>query len=183
MFATYFQLGVEHILDIDGYDHILFIASLACLWGFLTTRQILILITAFTLGHCLTLALSGLSFININPLLIEKLIPATIIASCIDNLLQLMRKQKFNPKYLLVIFFGLIHGLGFSNYFKAIIGREDSLVMTLFSFNLGVEVAQVIIILLMIIVIFLLSKIGIKHKHIVGVCSMVIMLIAFGLYL
>jgi hypothetical protein len=150
MFSDYFTLGIEHILDPNGYDHILFVTVLCALYNPSQWKKILILVTAFTVGHSLTLALAALDLVSINAGLIEKLIPITIILTGLFNIYSVL-KNIVNDKYvmwnyMLALGFGLIHGLGFSNYFKAILGREESLVKPLFAFNIGVEAGQIAIV-------------------------------------
>ncbi len=147
MFGTYFQLGFDHILDMDGYDHILFVIALCAVYALSQWKHILILVTAFTIGHCLTLVLSGLKIVNISPSLIEFLIPLTILITAIFNIVAGKPSDcKVRWNYLLALFFGLIHGLGFSNYFRALIGKEDNIISILLPFNLGVEVGQIVIV-------------------------------------
>ena len=161
-FAIYFELGREHILDINGYDHILFVIALCSIYLLQDWKKVLILITAFTIGHSITLALSTLELVNFRSDIIEFLIPCTIFISAFSNLL---RKQsaltpaKFNLNYFFALFFGLIHGLGFSNYLKSILGREDSIVTPLLSFNLGLELGQIIIVVFFMIISFVFVNI------------------------
>ena len=149
MFSDFFKLGLDHILDPNGYDHILFVTVLCALYEIKQWKKILILVTAFTLGHSLTLALAALDIVNVNSTLIEWLIPVTIIITGIFNLVSTRKNidnQNVLVNYLLALGFGLIHGLGFSNYFKAILGNEESVVQPLFAFNIGVEAGQIFIV-------------------------------------
>src|SRR5687767_4476855 len=129
-FWLYFDLGKDHIADLEGYDHILFIAAL-CL-GYLPGewKKILILVTAFTVGHSITLALSALKIINVSTELVEFLIPITIIITAITNLRKkdLEKTRRFSAVYFYAVFFGLIHGLGFSNYLKSLLGKDTNIV-------------------------------------------------------
>lgn len=160
MFSTYFELGFDHILDIKAYDHILFIVALCAIYTISQWRDILILVTAFTIGHCMTLVLSGLKLVNVNADLVEFLIPLTILMTAIINILQKQPTpsgiEKSNLKlkwnYVMALLFGLIHGLGFSNYFKALIGQEENIVSVLLPFNLGVEAGQIIIVAIIMLV-------------------------------
>jgi hypothetical protein len=148
-FELYFKLGMEHILDVNGYDHILFVVALAALHLLKDWKKVLILVTAFTIGHSITLALSTLKVVNINPDLIEFLIPVTILITAIANLFKkfdLQKPRSMSLNYFFALFFGLIHGLGFSNYLKSILGRDASIVKQLLAFNLGLEVGQLIIV-------------------------------------
>ena len=149
-FSLYFKLGLTHILDVRGYDHILFVVALCALYLPRDWRKILILVTAFTVGHSLTLALATLRLVTINPDLVELLIPITIFITAASNVIRkrgaaLPRVAPLN--YALALGFGLIHGLGFSNYLRSLLGRSESLLMPLLSFNLGLELGQLIIVL------------------------------------
>jgi len=163
MFNDYFKLGIDHILDPNGYDHILFVTTLCALYRPEQWRKLVILVTAFTLGHSLTLALSGLDMVSVNPVLIERLIPITIILTGIFNIYVISKNNENDTKvmfnYIISLGFGLIHGLGFSNYFKAILGNEESIVKPLFAFNIGVEVGQIVIVALVIVLAYLLLNV------------------------
>ena len=155
-FSLYFKLGLTHILDIQGYDHILFVVALCALYLVRDWRKILILVTAFTVGHSVTLALATLGWVRINPDLIEFLIPVTIFITAVSNIIR--KRGAALPKvaplnYAFALFFGLIHGLGFSNYLRSLLGRGESLVVPLLSFNLGLELGQIVI-----VVVFLLAS-------------------------
>lgn len=148
MFGTYFQLGLEHILDINGYDHILFVLALCATYQLFQWKRVLILVTAFTIGHSITLALAALDKISFNPTVIEVLIPVTIILTGLFNIVfKANESGKFASwKYLLPLCFGLIHGLGFSNYFRALMSSASEVVKPLFYFNLGVEAGQIVVV-------------------------------------
>jgi len=157
LFELYFKLGLQHIADLKGYDHILFILTLCAVYSLKEWKRVLVLVTAFTIGHSLTLALATLDLIRVDGDLIEFLIPLTIFITALSNLLA--RKQKVNSRlyylrYTAALFFGLIHGLGFSNYLRSLLGAEGGLVLPLFSFNVGIEVGQIIIVA----IIMLLTK-------------------------
>ncbi|CAN5157739.1 HupE/UreJ family protein [soil metagenome] len=149
-FQLYFVLGKDHILDYaNGYDHILFVVALCAVYIIKEWKQILILITAFTIGHSITLALSTLKVISVNSSLIEFLIPLTIFVTSVSNLFkkeQSLNQGPIQVNYFLALFFGLIHGMGFSNYLKALLGRDQSIFSQLFAFNLGLEFGQIIIV-------------------------------------
>lgn len=156
VFSLYFELGLTHILDVRGYDHILFVVALCALYLLRDWRKILILVTAFTVGHSVTLALATLRIVRIDAALIEFLIPVTIFITAVSNII---RKRGANlPRvaplsYAFALFFGLIHGLGFSNYLRSLLGQNESLLVPLLSFNLGLELGQIII-----VAIFLVSS-------------------------
>lgn len=160
-FWMFFELGREHIADLSGYDHILFIAAL-CI-GYLPKdwKKILILVTAFTVGHSITLALSALDAVTVSAEWIEFLIPVTIMITALINILRkdAERKQRVvSLEFLLASFFGLIHGLGFSNYLKSLLGRDTSIINQLLAFNIGLEIGQ----LLIVVAVLLLSVICIQ---------------------
>jgi hypothetical protein len=149
IFQLYFNLGVHHIANIYSLDHILFITCLCAVYIFKQWKQILVLITAFTLGHTTSLALATFKLLSVNSTLIEFLIPATIFITAFWNLF--LKKDGVSTrthwfKYVTALFFGLIHGLGFSNYLQTLLGTEKSIVMPLFSFNVGIEAGQLIIV-------------------------------------
>ncbi|MDE3124859.1 MAG: HupE/UreJ family protein [Bacteroidota bacterium] len=157
-FNLYFTLGREHIANITALDHILFLAALCTRYQFSDWKKILILITAFTIGHSVTLALSVLNVVHFSTLWIEFLIPITILITAISNLFvkKFVFKSKFPVIYFFALFFGLIHGLGFSNYLKSLLGKNQNIVWQLFAFNCGLEVGQLIIVLIILIIAFLL---------------------------
>lgn len=149
MFKTYLQLGFDHILDITAYDHILFVVVLCAVYSIKEWKKILILVTAFTIGHSITLALSALKIVVFPADIIEFLIPLTIFVTAIFNVTQRHDSDRIvKLNYLLALFFGWIHGLGFSNFFKALVGPNDSIIGPLFAFNVGVELGQLIIVFL-----------------------------------
>jgi hypothetical protein len=149
-FHLYLKLGIEHIIEFQSYDHILFIISLCIIYPIKQWKKILVLITAFTIGHSLTLVLATLKLITVNTKLIEFLIPVTIFIAASGNLLQ--KSDNFNSnlhkfKYLAALCFGLIHGMGFSGYLISLLGREGKLLTPLFAFNIGIEIGQVFVVL------------------------------------
>lgn len=158
-FQIYFEEGREHILNYQfGYDHILFIVALCALYLMRDWKKLLILVTAFTIGHSLTLALSVLDIIPVNEKLVEFLIPVTIFITASSNLFKNendIDKSNVQLNYFFALLFGLIHGMGFSNYFKAILGKDRSIVSQLFAFNLGLELGQIIIVVIFLTISFL----------------------------
>ena len=159
-FQLYFGLGKDHILDYkNGYDHILFVVALCALYIGRDWKKILVLVTAFTIGHSITLALSTLKIVNVKADLIEFLIPLTIFITAGSNLFKNENNISDSPmqmNYFYASFFGLIHGLGFSNYLKSILGKNESIITQLFAFNLGLEFGQIIIVVLFMSVCFIL---------------------------
>ena len=181
MFKTFFDLGFEHILDVKAYDHVLFIISICLLANFRSWKKLIFLVTAFTIGHSLTLALSALDILTIPSKIIEVIIPITIILSALDNIYQSGKEEQFSPKYLLILFFGFIHGMGFSNYFKELLGKEENIVGPLFSFNVGVEVAQLFVVAITLSILYLLNKLNVKQKYPTIIGSGLIILISIYL--
>lgn len=152
-FAAYFSLGFDHISDLTAYDHILFIVALTAVYQVKDLKKIAILVTAFTIGHSITLALATLKLIILPSDVIEFLIPITIALTCIYNVsskdndtTQLTRQQSYYFNYAMASIFGLIHGIGFSNYLRMLLGREESILTPLLSFNIGLEIGQFLIV-------------------------------------
>ena len=168
VFTLYFKLGISHIADLQGYDHILFLLVLCAVYTFTQWKQVLILITAFTLGHCTTLVLATLNIMRVSGDWIEFLIPVTIFITAVVNIIQ--KKEFVSPalhlaKYTTALFFGLIHGLGFSNYLRSLLGTESNLVKPLFAFNLGIELGQIIIVALIFILTFIVVNLMILKRR------------------
>lgn len=148
-FRLYFELGLEHILDPRGYDHIMFVIALCAIYIPRDWVKVLILVTAFTIGHSITLALATLQIISVDSELIEFLIPLTIFITALSNLFintDRIRRSKIQTNYILALFFGFIHGMGFSNYLRSLMGTDESIVTQLLAFNIGLEVGQIIIV-------------------------------------
>lgn len=146
-FGFYFSLGWEHIMSWDALDHLLFIAALAAIHLLKDWKQVLILVTAFTIGHSLTLALSVMDVFRFPANWVEFLIPCTIVITAVSNLFQ----KKFTPKsirinYFLALFFGLIHGMGFANTIRFMLANDQSFGWGLFGFNVGLEVGQIVVV-------------------------------------
>lgn len=164
-FKLYFDLGWHHILDWQGYDHILFLLVLCGIYTLQDIRKLLILVTAFTAGHSITLALSVLHYVHINPAFIEFLIPVTIVTTALSNILGRRTKpKKMVFRYLMALFFGLIHGMGFSSYLKSLMGKSANIAVELLGFNLGLEFGQVLIVFSAVLLSFILiDRIKIKQ--------------------
>ena len=155
-FGFYFSLGWEHIISWDALDHQLFILALAAIYLLKDWRQVLVLVTAFTIGHSLTLALTVLNVIHFPSNWIEFLIPCTIVATAVSNLFQ----KNFSPKsirinYFLALFFGLIHGMGFANKLRYILAKDQSIGWSLFGFNVGLEAGQIAIVIIILLISYL----------------------------
>ena len=147
-FRLYFEIGYKHIADLRGIDHILFVMALCLRYLFADWRKILILVTAFTIGHSITLALSVCNLVQYSVKWIEFLIPVTIVITAISNVFvkKFVFKSKFPIIYFLALFFGLVHGLGFSSYLKSLLGTDHSVIWQLLAFNMGLEAGQLLIV-------------------------------------
>jgi len=145
-FWLWFSTGLEHITDLGGYDHILFVTLLSISYTFSSWKRLVVMITAFTLGHSISLAMSVISDLNINSALIEFLIALSIFITAVYHL---SAKENSNAKwvYVIVVLFGLIHGTGFSYLLKAMLGKEEAIAGPLLYFNLGLEAGQLLIVL------------------------------------
>jgi len=159
-FSLYFELGWQHILDWQGYDHILFVTALCGIYLLNDWKKVLILVTAFTVGHSITLALSVLEFVKIKTSLVEFLIPCTIFITALYNIFTLNKHGKKNRllNFSMALFFGLIHGLGFSVLLRSLLGKATQITGPLFSFNLGIEVGQLLIVAIICVITILFTK-------------------------
>ncbi|MFN7119769.1 MAG: HupE/UreJ family protein [Saprospiraceae bacterium] len=166
-----FQLGIEHILDPNGYDHILFVLALCVVYSYREWKQVAWLVTAFTLGHSLTLALATFRIINVPSDIIEFLIPITIIFTCAINFTNQpetsapIHRRKTRQRYLLAAIFGLIHGLGFSNFLRSILPKDVTIWKPLLAFNLGLEIGQLVIVATALFLGYLLVELGRVHRR------------------
>ena len=166
-FEFYLKLGFEHIANLNGYDHILFLVVLCAVYQISQWRNILILVTAFTIGHSITLFIVSLDFFSIPSRIIKLLIPLTILITSLQNVInikQIENSSRMGKNYFMALFFGLIHGMDFSNYFKALIMSPDEIVIPLLGFNIGIELGQLLIVLFIVLISFIFLNI-IKIKH------------------
>jgi hypothetical protein len=158
-FTLYLVLGFKHIADLTAFDHIVFIVALCAVYELRRWKHILILVTAFTLGHSLTLALAALDIVRLPQGLIEFLIPVTIMLTALYNVFgsQRQEKQVIRLNYLLALVFGLIHGMGFSNFFRSLLmpDEQGELVRQLLAFNIGVELGQLAIVAVILLIDYL----------------------------
>ena len=156
-FWMYTQIGFNHIANLSGMDHILFVAALCIRYQFSDWKKCLILITAFTIGHSITLVLSVFNYIDFSTNWIEFLIPVTILITSISNMF--VKKFSFNTRfpsiYFFALFFGLIHGLGFSFYLKSLLGIQQNIAPALLAFNLGLEIGQILIVMAILVISFI----------------------------
>ena len=153
----YLHLGFRHIMDWEAWDHILFVLVLTIRYQWTDWKKLLVLITAFTIGHSITLALSTLNWINFPTALVEFLIPVTIVFTAVSNywVKTFDFRSKYPLIYFLALFFGLIHGLGFSTFLKSMLGKEESILAPLFTFNIGLELGQLLIVSIILIISFI----------------------------
>ena len=150
-FWIYVEIGLKHVLDIKAYDHVLFLIALTAAHSMKEWKRLLLLISVFTVGHTLALLLSVFNLLVINENLIELLIPVTILITAVLNFIALKKSlitKSINSAAVITLFFGMIHGLGFSNYFKTILpGNSSDKILPLFEFSIGIEAAQMTVVL------------------------------------
>jgi hypothetical protein len=177
-FNLYFRLGTEHILTWEALDHILFVTALCLRYLVADWRKVIVLVTAFTIGHSITLALSASGHVRISTKWIEFLIPLTIVATAINNLIQKSTQVKYPSRlpliYFFALFFGLIHGLAYANTFLSLEGKQG-LVVHLLAFNLGIEVAQLLVVAMVLLISFVFVQLlKISRMYWVRVASVLI---------
>ncbi len=159
-FGFYFGLGWEHIISTGALDHQLFIAAICAIYLLKDWKQVLILVTAFTIGHSLTLAISVLDLFRLPVLWVEFLIPITLIITAISNMFQKQfTTQTIRINYFFALFFGLIHGMGFANSIRFMLAKDENIGWGLFGFNIGLEAGQLMIVLILLIITHLLVNI------------------------
>lgn len=162
-FWIYFQIGLKHVLDIHAYDHVLFLIALTTPYAFKDWKRILLLVTMFTVGHTLALLLSVFGIIAVKASLVEFLIPVTILITAFFNLFtagKASKNESLNLVFFLTLFFGIIHGLGFSNYFKTILGgTASSKLVPLLEFALGIEAAQLIVVFVILVISYIVQTV------------------------
>ncbi|WP_395075947.1 HupE/UreJ family protein [Flavobacterium sp.] len=160
-FWIYFNIGIKHVLNIGAYDHVLFLIALTIPYAFKDWRRLLLLISLFTVGHTLALVLSVYEIVYIKSNLIEFIIPITILVVAIFNLFTAGKNNKNESISLIAfvtLFFGIIHGLGFSNYFKTILpGKSADKLLPLTEFALGIETAQIIVVFVVLIISYIVQ--------------------------
>ena len=156
-FWMYTQIGFDHIANLSGMDHILFVAALCIRYQLSDWKKWLILVTAFTIGHSVTLVLSVFNYLDFSTNWIEFLIPVTILITAISNMFvkQFSFNSKFPVIYFFALFFGLIHGLGFSFYLKSLLGLQQNIAPALLAFNVGLEIGQILIVMAILVISFI----------------------------
>jgi hypothetical protein len=182
-FIFYFKIGWFHIMSTAATDHIFFIAVLAIIYSFTDWRKVLVLVTAFTIGHAITLFMSVLNLIRVDSEVIEFLIPCTILVTALMNLF--LKKQQVDSRqiqYGIALGFGLIHGLGYANYIRMMLSEDQQLVWGLFSFNLGLEVGQIVVVFLVLLTVWLSTRIHSQARlYWVKIVSAAVLLFALKL--
>jgi hypothetical protein len=167
-FGLYLNLGLEHITDPLGYDHILFILAMSANYRVSEWKKLALLVTAFTVGHSISLALAMLKIVPVNAAFIEFLIPLSILMTCFLNLnkplennpsFKTPNKILSTTHYFIILFFGLIHGLGFSNFLKETLVENESLFTPLLAFNIGLEIGQLLILGIFLFINFIVLEI------------------------
>lgn len=158
-FWLYLQLGFNHVLDWNGYDHLLFLVVLVSVYEFTDWKKVVGLVTTFTLGHMISLVAATFGWVTVSPTAVEFLIPVTILATAIYHLLTTRKtgaELSIYGTYFMTLFFGLIHGLGFASFFRSL---DESAALSLFEFALGIELAQLLIVLIALVVGFVAKNI------------------------
>ena len=162
-FWIYFQIGLKHVLDVHSYDHVLFLIALAIPFSFKDWKRIVLLVSLFTIGHTMALLLSVFGIIAIKVNVVELLIPITILITAVYNLFtagKTNKKEGLNLIFFITLFFGIIHGLGFSNYFKSILGGNAvSKLLPLSEFALGIEAAQIVVVFIVLILSYIVQTV------------------------
>lgn len=184
-FLFYIKLGLNHVLDFGAYDHILFLSALAVPFTFKNWKRVLILATIFTVAHCTSLALSVYEAVTVDVGLIEFLIPVTILLTALFNFAYVFKEALDVGLFLHVLataFFGLIHGFGFSNYFKMLMAEEEDKITPLLGFATGIELSQVTIILAILTLAFVvLDVLKVKRPVFIAVTSILVIAITIPL--
>ncbi|MBQ4913559.1 HupE/UreJ family protein [Maribacter sp. MMG018] len=184
-FWFYLKMGLDHVLDLGAYDHILFLSALAIPFTFKSWKKVLVLATVFTITHCLSLMLSVYEIVVMDVSLIEFLIPVTIFLTAIFNILyqkMLEGSKSIGLHVIATAFFGLIHGFGFSNYFKMLVSGEDEKVTPLIGFATGIEISQVTVVMIVLILAYIVQTIlKVKQPVFVWAASSIVLLITIPL--
>jgi hypothetical protein len=186
-FWFYIKMGLEHVLDPSAYDHILFLAALAIPFTFKSWKKVLVLASIFTFTHCLSLALSTFGIVVVSVSFIEFLIPVTIFLTAIFNLVYVKSDIQHRSILLHAVataFFGLIHGFGFSNYFKMLMAEEEDKVTPLLGFAFGIELSQLVIVISVLIFAWILQvTLNVKQSIYIIIASILVLLITIPMLL
>lgn len=182
-FIFYFKEGWHHIISQGALDHQLFIAALTVIFMPADWRRVIVLVTAFTIGHALTLMLSVMDLVRFSDQWVEFLIPCTIAVTALINLVRTeSTTRRMRLSYLMAFGFGLIHGMGYANAIRFSLSREQSLGWGLFSFNLGLEIGQIFVVLLVLFLGLLVTRIpGVRRHYWVWALSLPVLLLSLGM--
>tara|TARA_R110000751_G_scaffold15077_4_gene48748 strand:- start:752 stop:1336 length:585 start_codon:yes stop_codon:yes gene_type:complete len=184
-FWFYIKLGLQHVLDINAYDHILFLTAMALPFTFKSWKNVLWLATVFTITHCLALVFSVYEIMVVDATWIEFLIPVTILVTALFNIVDVLLLKENRTIWFHMLatgFFGLVHGFGFSNYFKMMIMGEEDKLAPLLGFAGGIELSQVVIVLLVLVLAFVVQTLmNVKQRVFILVGSIVVILITLPL--
>lgn len=182
-FIFYFKIGWQHIINITALDHIFFIAALAAIYMLKDWRQVLILVTAFTIGHAITLVLSAKDLIHVNSNWVEFLIPCTIVFTAVSNLfLKKFTSKSIRINYFLALFFGLIHGLAFASTLKWLLAEDQSFVVAWLSFSAGLELGQMFIVFIILLLAqVLVGYLKLNRRYWVIIISVIVLGLAMGM--
>lgn len=170
-------MGWHHIISWDALDHLYFIAALSVIYQFKQWRQVLVLVSAFTIGHAMTLFLSGMDIVRIEDTLVEFAIPCTIVFSALINFRKQNTKQVNNKvQYAAALFFGLIHGMGYANAIRFMISKQQDLVWSLFAFNMGLEIGQIFVVLFVLVLglMAVISKLFSSREWVISFSSLIL---------
>ncbi len=184
-FMFFLREGWDHIISFSAMDHILFIFALAVVYTIGEWKKVLVLVTAFTIGHAITLVLSVLNIIRFSDAWVEFLIPCTILVTATVNLFQKDFSQKsLRINYFLALFFGLVHGMGYANAIRFSLAKGQGFGLSLFSFNLGLEIGQIFVVLLLLLLTYLITKIPwISRRNWVIAVSALVFVVSFQMAL
>lgn len=176
----YFDLGWHHIMAWNALDHLLFVLALSAVYLIADWKKVLILITAFTFGHALTVILSIADIVRFNERWVEFLIPCTIIITAVANLLQKdIKTRSMQLNYLFAFFFGLVHGMGFANFIRFFMAHDETIGWGLVGFNAGLEAGQVVVVAGILLMSFIIvNKAGLKQKWWIRILSLAVLIVA-----
>ena len=162
------EYGINHVLDFNAYDHVLFLMVLTVPYLFKDWKRVLLLVSVFTIGHTLSLVLAAYTIVSINAVLVEFLIPLTILIVALYNVFtagKRVKERKIGILFVTTLFFGLIHGLGFAREFKMFVGKDESKLIPLLEFAIGIEIAQIIIVFMVLFLGFIGQTVFRFSKH------------------
>lgn len=180
-FIFYFQIGLRHILSWEATDHIYFIVALSIIYSFRDWKKVLVLVTAFTIGHAITLYLSALDLFRFSIEWVEFAIPCTIVLTAVSNLF-IKQEKRLNGRiqYMLALCFGLVHGMGYANYIRMMLSKNQHMVMGLFSFNVGLEVGQLLVVLTVLSLLWIFGKYtSASARRLEQIVSLYILVVSF----